>query len=104
MQHPTTCFGVSRHNVIIPLKVVHIKDYEDGCFNYTLAINHPNPSEYMQRHFESDFASKIVSQDSPLCDKYTKVRLTINEAKDLATQNLKRERTEAMMKINGIDK
>jgi hypothetical protein len=102
--HPETCFGVSRHNVIIPLKVVGITDLKDGCFEYKFAVNHPKPTRYMICQQEADFDEKFVTADSPLCDKYTKIRLTLKEAKDLVTQELMTERTSAMMKINGIDK
>lgn len=104
LDHPKICFGISRHNVIIPLKVVNVKDFEDGCLKYDFAINHPNPSQYMETHYRADFEEKYVSADRPLCDEFTKIRLTIAEAKELITKQLRAERAAAMMKVNGIDK
>ena len=104
MKHPELCFGISRHNVIIPLKVVDVVDYEDGCFKYTLEINHPKPTDYMECHHKADFYEKFVTADSPLCDEFTKIRLTLEEAKELVTKQLRADRTSAMMKVNGIDK
>jgi hypothetical protein len=103
-QHPTVCFGVSRHNVIIPLKVIDVVDYNDGCVEYTFDINHPNPSDYLKCHQKADFDTKFVSVGAPLCDRYTKIRLTLEEAKQLITKQLKRDRASAMSKVNDIDK
>lgn len=104
MNHPKICFGVSRHNEIIPLKVIDIVDFNDGCFKYTFAINHPNPSDYMKCHHKADFEQKFVSASQPLCDQYTKIRLTLSEAKELITKSIKAERQQAMMKVNHLDK
>jgi hypothetical protein len=104
IEHPKICFGISRHNVIIPLKLNNIKDFKDGCFQYTFGVNHPNPSDYMECQQKADFNVKFVTNDSPLCDEYTNVRLTIQEAKELVTKKLRSERTSAMMKVNAIDK
>jgi hypothetical protein len=104
IKHPETCFGISRHNIIIPLKIVDIVDYEDGCFKYTLEINHPKPTEYMECHHKADFEAKFVTAEAPLCDKFTKIRLTLEEAKVLVTKQLRSDRTSAMMKVNAIDK
>ena len=104
MNHPKICFGISRHNVVIPLKVVNIKDFEDGCVRYDFEINHPNPTDYMKTHYRADFENKFVTNDRPLCDEHTKIRLTLEEAKVLSTEQLKAERAAAMMRVNGIDK
>jgi hypothetical protein len=104
IKHPKTCFGISRHNEIIPLKVVDVVDYEDGFFNYTLEINHPNPTDYMKCHHKADFQEKIVSPDAPLCDEHTRVRLTLDEAKALVTKQLCSDRAAAMMTVSNIDK
>lgn len=104
MNHPKTCFGVSRHNVIIPLKLTNVKDFKDGCFEYTFEINHPKPSEYMKTHHRADFEKQFISEDRPLCDKYTKFRLTLEDAKQLATSSLREERASAMREVNRIDK
>jgi hypothetical protein len=104
MEHPEICFGISRHNVIIPLKVAAIVDYEDGSFEYKLEINHPEPTDYMKCHHKADFAERIITADRPLCDEHSKIRLTLEEAKGLISNQLKSDRTAAMMKINSIDK
>lgn len=104
MKHPKICFGISRHNVIIPLKIVDVFDYEDGCFKYKLGINHPNPTDYMICHHKADFEEKLVTIDSPLCSEFTKIRLTLAEAGTLVTKQLRADRTAAKMKINSINK
>lgn len=104
MEHPTICFGVSRHNVIIPLKVVDVEDHGDGCFGYSMELNHPEPTSYMKTHLKAEFKYKIISPDSPLCDRFTRIRLTLGEAKSLVTDNLHRKRNELKMEMNGIDK
>jgi hypothetical protein len=104
LEHPKICFGISRHNVIIPLKIIDVVDYEDGCFKYTFEINHPKPNDYMECHHKADFYEKFVTAGSPLCDEFTKIRLTLEEAKVLVTKQLRSDRTSAMMKVNSIDK
>jgi hypothetical protein len=104
MTHPEICFGISRHNAIIPLKVVDVVDCEDGCFLYKLEINHPNPTDYMFCHHRADFSEIFVTTGSPLCDEHTKIRLTLEGAKELITKQLNSDRATAMMKINSIDK
>jgi hypothetical protein len=104
IKHPTICFGISRHNVIIPLRVTEIEDFQDGCYRYKFAVNHPKPSEYMQCHQNASFDAIYISTDRPLCDEHTKVRLTLAEAKELVTKQLKRDRNTAQMQINSIDK
>ena len=104
MEVDDICFGVSRHNVIIPLKVVEAIDYKDSSYKYRFALNHPKPTEYMETHYEADFKIKFTSEDSPLCDKFTQIRKTIKEARELAKVRLLHEKQQALMKINGIDK
>lgn len=103
IEHPKICFGISQHCVIIPLKVTMVTEVEDGCFEYEMAINHPNPSNYMKCHYKADFQSRLVTKDSPLCDKYAKIRLTIEEAKEFVITRLNADRDAAMMKVNGIN-
>ena len=102
--HPTTCFGISRHNVIIPLKVVKIKELGNGCFRYDFEINHPKPTDYMKTHYGADFEKEFVSEDRPLCNEFNKIRLTLDEAKELVTKQLMADRNTAMMTVNSIDK
>jgi hypothetical protein len=104
IKHPEICFGISRHNVIIPLKVVDVFDYKDGCFRYTFEVNHPEPSRYMICHQQADFNEKYVSPDSPLCDRFTKVRLTIEEAKEVARKELEDEKAAAIATVNRLNK
>jgi hypothetical protein len=104
MEHPEICFGISRHNVIIPLKIVDLFDYEDGCFQYTFEINHPKPTDYMKCHHKADFDAMLVTADAPLGSEFTKIRLTLEEAKELVTKQLRADRNSAMMKVNSIDK
>lgn len=104
MNHPEVCFGISRHNVIIPLKVINVIDYEDGCFKYIFEINYKNPTDYMKCHQKADFNNILVSEHSPLVNEFTKVRLTIEDAKELVTKQLKADRDKVMMKIRSIDK
>lgn len=104
INHPKTCFGISRHNVIIPLKLVDITDFKDGCFKYTFAINHPKPTDYMETHLNADFHEFFITEDRPLCDEYTKVRLTLEDAKKLVTKELNAERNATIRKLNSIDK
>lgn len=103
MNHPKTCFGVSRHHVIIPLKVEHVEELGEGCFVYIFSINHPDPSEYMQCHFKADFNERFVSSGRPLFDKYTDMRLTLSEAKELAIESIRTKRKYAMMTIDSLD-
>ncbi|MEZ8028549.1 hypothetical protein [Enterovibrio norvegicus] len=104
MEHPNTCFGICRHNTIIPLKITNVEDYGDGCYGYTLEINHPKPTRHMLVHHEADFSHKIVTKDSSLCDEFTKIRATLDEAKQFVTKSLRADRTAAMCKVNRIDK
>lgn len=103
MNHPSICFGISRHNKIIPLKVVEVVDYKDGCFNYIFAVNHPNPTEYMECQQSADFTDRIVSADAPLCDEFTRIQPTLIEAKAYVSKKLIAERAAATMKISEID-
>jgi hypothetical protein len=102
--HPTFCFGISRHNVIIPLKVVNIEELEGGWFQYYFEINYPKPTDYMKKHYRSDFKSKTVTEDLPLCDEFTNIRLTLAGAKELITKTMIVNRAAAMMTVNNIDK
>jgi hypothetical protein len=104
IEHPTICFGISRHNDIIPLKIVEVTDYEDGCYRYVFDINHPKPTDYMKCHQKASFTDVFVSADRPLHDKYSKIHLTLESAKEAITRNLTLERSSAMAKINSIDK
>lgn len=93
MIHPTSCFGITRHNVVIPLIVTHVEDFEDGCFQYTIELNHPEPTRYMIVQQKADFASKFITSDAPLCNEFSMIRETLDEARELATQNLVSERS-----------
>lgn len=104
MNHPQTFFGVCRHNTIIPLKLAKVKDFEDGYYLYTIEINHPNPTRHMIVHHEADFTSRYVSENEPLCDQYSRIRLTLEEAKDLAKQKLNEEMNQALRKIESLKK
>ncbi|CAH6975994.1 hypothetical protein VCHA53O466_140005 [Vibrio chagasii] len=104
MEHPTTCFGLSRHNVIIPLIVSNVEDLGDGCFEYSIDLNHPKPSKYLKFHHKNFFAEKIVSKHQPLCDKYTKVRVSLSEIKSLAKKEILEERAEHERVIKCLDK
>ena len=104
MKHPKTCFGISRHNVIIPIKVTNVEDLGDDCYGYTFEINHPKPSEYMKLHQQVDFNYKIVSEDAPLCGEYTKFHKTLEDAKNVVKATLIEDRASAMLRINAIDK
>jgi hypothetical protein len=99
-----TCFGISRHNIIIPLKVVKATHYDDGGYHYKFALNHPNPSDYLKCHQEADFREAFTSPDRPLCDEYTNYQLTLEEAKLQVTKKLRREKEDAMRKVNSINK
>ena len=102
--HPDICFGISRHNVIIPLKVINIEDYKDGCFRYDFMINHPKPTDYMETHHKADFEHKFTTYDHPLCHQSNRIRLTLEEAKEFITKQLIADKTAALMKINSINK
>lgn len=104
MEHPTTCFGLSRHNVIIPLIVTKVEDLGDGCFEYTFEINHPKPSDYLKCHHAADFTKKFVTEQQPLCDEYTKVRVSLSEIKALAKKDILKKRTELTQQINALNK
>lgn len=104
IKHPSICFGISRHNVIIPLKVTDVIDCDDGCFKYEFEINHPSPSRYMECHYRADFKVRIVSEDSPLFYDHSNIRLTLEEAGEFIAKQLKSERDDAVMKIESIDK
>lgn len=104
INHPKTCFCISRDNVIIPLKLVDITDFKDGCFKYTFDINHTKPTDYMKTQLNYDFNEFFITEDRPLCDEYTKVRLTLEEAKKLVTKKLNAERNATMRKFNYFNK
>lgn len=102
--HPKTCFGITRHNEIIPLIVTNIVDYEDGCFHYTIELNHPKPTRYMKVQHQADFASKFVTKDTPLCDEFTMIRETLAEVKELLSKNLLSEQSRLERELRAIKK
>jgi len=103
MRNPTTCFALTRHNNILPLKIVDTDDMGDGCFLHHFEINLTNPSDYLKTQFNADFRSAIVSADSPLIHEHGRIRATLKEATELALFALEEEKKRALNEVISLE-
>lgn len=104
MKQPSICFGITRHNTIIPLKVSDVEDFEDGCFGVSLELNHVNPSRFMVVQHKADFEHRFVDAAAPLCSEFSNVRETLDEAKALLKKELLEEKKAWESKLKEVNR
>ncbi|WP_025562895.1 hypothetical protein [Psychromonas sp. SP041] len=76
MNHPKTCFAVTRHNIIIPLILKKVEDFDADSYIYGFEIDEPAPTEYQKLHHKNFFSGFIVPKSESLTDVSSHVFLT----------------------------